>query len=36
MMFIREVRKHAREMGFWYAFALVLVAWMYARALRGR
>ena len=34
--FFREVRKHSRELGFWYALALVFVAWMWARALRGR
>jgi len=34
--FFREVRKHSRELGCWYALALVFVAWSMARALRGR
>ena len=34
--FFREVRKHSSELGCWYALALVLVAWMWARAWRGR
>ena len=32
--FIREVRKHSRELGVWYALALVFYAWTMARVWR--
>jgi len=32
--FFREVRKHSRELGVWYALALVFYVWAVARIWR--